>query len=364
MQLALVESGRQVAQRTAAPTTAVARTAAPERIAEPSRQAAKADPVAPMRGGPMRGGLRGIDPDFNRQVAGTQQALEFLDRSGAELQGLKVALSARLAATQISFANEGADASALEQQIRRFADLWRQRPTATAGTLDDQLGYNASGQARRKFSVRGLQMSSLRAGDRETLSFAVGGSAQRAASVVIEPGLSEAALVQRFDRALAPGGIRTIRDAQGELGFSVPESAWSTVRDTLAIKGEGRRFPTGQFSQLRLVPEQPAIRPQDWSAGDTASLRRTLQHVVAAQDAVRDTRQSVNRALADAGSRLQPQTAEGEAKAQADAQWSATFAQTFEATAGRGDYRALSAVTPALSGVNRDRVTALLRLTD
>lgn len=355
MQLALVESGRNVAPRTAMQATAAPRTAASAPIAEHSRQPATANPAAPVRGG-----LKGIDSQLNHQIAGAQQALQFLEQAGAQLQDLKTGLSSHLARRQDSLASESNAAAATEKLIRRFDALWRERPTATAGTLDNQLGYRASGQARQAFSVRGLQLSSLRSGDRETLSFAVGGRAQRAASVVIEPGLSDAALVQRFDRALAPGGIRAIRDAQGELGFSVPESAWPGMRDALAIKGEGKRFPTGQFSQVRLVPEEPAIRPGDWSTKDQATTRRTLQQVLAAQDALRHARQGVGRALTDAGDRLRPRTEQSDAKAQADAHWSSAFTQTFEATAGRDDYQALSAITPALLGINRGRVMALL----
>jgi hypothetical protein len=305
----------------------------------------------------MRGGLHGVDPQLNRQVSATQQALAFLDRAGTQLQDLNDGLTLQLARRQHGLVTDGGDTGKLEQQVRDFDDLWSERPKASAGTLDNQLGYNAAGDARQKFSARGLQLESLRAGDRETLKLSVGNGSQKVASVVVEPGLSDTALVQRFDRALAPSGIRAQRNAQGDLSFNVAETAWPTVRESLTIRGEGRRFPTGQFNRLRLAPEESAIRPQDWNVTDAAATRRMLQQVRDAQHAVGTAQTRAGQALADMSDRVAPQAPD---KAQAETQWAAEFTQTFEATAGRGDYQVMSAVTPALLGISRDRVVALL----
>lgn len=365
MQVALVDTGRQVAPRTATQTASATRAAAPAHADSPHSPVAQA--VSGQRAAPVRGGLKGLDTHINTQVAATQQALEFLDRAGAQLQDLKTELTGRLASRMASrlaaFAIEGADDAAndvIERQVRRFDALWRERSAASGGTLDNRLDYNTAGQALQRFSVRGLQMNSLQAGEPETLSFSVGGKAQRSVAVAVEPGLSDVELAQRFDRALAPNGIRASLDAQGDLNFSVAESAWPALRDSLAIKGEGRRFSTGQFSQLRLVPDEPAIRPQEWSVKDTDAMRRTRQQVMDAQEIVRNARHGVSRALTELGTRLNPRTVEGKEKAEAAARWSAEFAQTFEATAGRADYQSLSAMTPALLGISRERVTALL----
>lgn len=214
--------------------------------------------------------------------------------------------------------------------------------------------FHPAGDALQRFSIRGLQRNALQTGDRETLSFAVDGRTQRAATVVVEPGLSGSALVRRFDRALSSLGIRTERDPQGELSFSVPESAWAAVRNTLSIKGEGRRFPTGQFSQLKLTPEPPTIRPQDWSADD---LRTTLRQVFNAQASVRQSYQRVTDALREAGDRLQQRSDLTEASR------NAAFSQSFESAAGSSDSQSLSAILPALLRLDRDRVMSVLRLT-
>jgi hypothetical protein len=167
--------------------------------------------------------------------------------------------------------------------------------------------------------------------------------------------LNPACPVRRFDRALSSLGIRTERDPQGELSFSVPESAWAAVRNTLSIKGEGRRFPTGQFSQLKLTPEPPTIRPQDWSADD---LRTTLRQVFNAQASVRQSYQRVTDALREAGDRLQQRRSD-----LTEASRNAAFSQSFESAAGSSDSQSLSAILPALLRLDRDRVMSVLRLT-
>ncbi|HMN43128.1 MAG TPA: hypothetical protein PKE27_01015 [Povalibacter sp.] len=350
MQLALIDSGRPVAPRTtpervattarsepAPPVTPVEAVRAPDSPLQSTRQAAS-----------LRGGLTGVDTQLNQRVATAQRTVEFLDRAAGQLQGLRSALT-----SQLTPAGEPSTAD-LARQMRRFEALWRERPAATGGTLDGRLAQVAPGDARQTFTVRGLSLAALRTADAETLYLAVGGRTQHAAAVTIEPGLSDEAIVQRFDRALAPNGIRAARDANGELGFSVPETAWSTTRDALAIKGEGRRFPTGQFATARIVAEEPVIRPDRWSADNPPARRDTLQKVVDALEAIRNAQRSAAQALMTGMESLQPPS-------QADATWSTEFVRTFEATAARGDYQSLSALSPALLGIHRERVVALLR---
>lgn len=306
--------------------------------------------------GPLRSGLKGIDREFNRQVTGSQQARLFLDQASSQLRDLKTALTTHLAKPA-----DQQDASAVESQVRAFEGLWRTRSVATGGTLDDQLGFRPAGDARQQFSVRGLQLDSLRTGDKETLSFAVSGRAQKTASVVIQPGLSDTALVQRIDRALAPVGIRAGRGLDGDISFSVEESGWPNIRDTLTIKGEGRRFATGQFYSVRATPDEAAIRPHEWSTQSASAVHDTLRQVLAAQESTRVSRRLIEDALLDAGSNLQQRG--GLEAIENDARWSASFARSFEFKAASGDYQSLAAITPALNGLHRDRVVALVRST-
>lgn len=356
MQLALIDSDRPVMHRTSAEAPARVSTSALDRAAPLARELPEASRVTPMRGG-----LRVLDLQLNRRVSGAQQALAFLDQAATQLHELRVALGSHLSkresARSVDGVHGGVDSAtaALEGKLRRFGELWRERASATAGTLDARLNFEPSGRAQQRFTVRGLEMASLRVGNPETLTLAVGSNGQReATAVTIVPGLPDAAIARRFDQALAPFGIRAARDDRGELVFSVREPAWPVVRDSLAIKGEGIRFPTGQFSRVRTVAEESVIRPQEWSAKDVAALRITQQQVLDAEERVHRARNAVSRSLAEVSEQLGARVTED------DARWSAEFVRTFEATVGRGDYPALSAILPALSGISRQRVTALL----
>src|SRR5690606_28999568 len=119
-------------------------------------------------------------------------------------------------------------------------------------------------------------------------------------SVALDPQQSPSAIVGALDRALAPMGVRATRDAKGELAFSVSEANWPQVRDSLAIRGGGRRFPTGQFNHVRVVPAEQAIQPSKWSGTDAASTRRALQEIAQAQLLIRKSHGTVRSVLEQA----------------------------------------------------------------
>lgn len=299
-----------------------------------------------------RGGLRNLDFELNRQVAGAQQALNFLDQAGNRLQALKSTLSGKLAEKS----DGGADAR-LAEQLRQFSALWRKRGAASAGTLDGQLQVVQAGSAQQRFRIRGLDADSLRSGDKETLSFSAAG---KQVSVALDPAAGEAAALRRLQSALAPIGMGVERSG-GSLVFSVAEGDWPVVRDSLAVKGGGQRFPTGQFNRVRTEAEADAIQPQSWRADDTEAARQTLQEVLAALDLIRQARNTISRGLAEADARMQPQQKAGSGAAAADeSDWAASFVQRFEAMAEKPDFNVFAAVAPALTAVSRDRVMALL----
>jgi hypothetical protein len=132
-------------------------TAAPERgsalvTVAPAPTRAAAQPAAPLR----QRGLSNWDTGLQRQVAGAQQALDFLGQGASELQGLKGDLSAALALRPL---REGQ----LEARVRRFGDTWQQRTPLSGGTLDAQLGFGATG------SGAAFDPASWRSGDTEDM---------------------------------------------------------------------------------------------------------------------------------------------------------------------------------------------------
>lgn len=356
MQLALVDSGRPVGPRTLE-RSAATRGEALTNVAATSNAATSdaAHGAQASRTRSLRGGLRSLDTQLNQRIAASQRTIEFLERADAQLQSLRTTLAAHVAAGV--GAPDSEIIAELSRQILRFDAFWRERAVATGGALDSQLDQVEPGAARLRFTVRGLTLDALANGEPETLYLAVGGRTQQAVAVAVEPGLDATEIARRFDRALAPRGVRVNRDQRGELVFSVREADWTNARDILAIKGDGRRFPTGQFAAVRIAPEEPLVRPEQWTVDSPMARRTTLQRIVTAQEAVRHARRLAIEALDEEGRNLQTTTAEVREQGGA---WCASFVRTFEATAGRGDFRSLSALSSAVLGIHRDRVTALL----
>jgi hypothetical protein len=309
--------------------------------------AAPADAVPAADAAPVRAGLTNWDPHVNGQVADAQQALEFLDQAASQLQGLKAALSGKLAGQAVGDQR-------LAASLRQFAQTWSRRAQATGGSLGPQLDYSSPAPAVQRFTVRGLSLGNLQSGSSETLTLSVAG-ARGPMSVQIDPGMSGDEIVQRFNQALAPANIGVDVDQDGNLRFSVAEDAWPRVRDTLSIRGGGQRFPSGQPVRPKTDAEPPAVQPDTWSAGETERLRRTLAQVTQALDRVRQAQQSINQALAAATACI------GNAN-NAAAIPAIAYAQDFAAAISQPGFAAFTPVTAALSGISRDRVLSLLAL--
>jgi prefoldin subunit 5 len=311
--------------------------------------AATATPVTPTpnSAAPLRRGLNNWDQPLQGDISGAQQALDFLEQSAAQLRSLKSDLSGRLANRQ------RAD-GALEARVRQFSSSWRNRAGASGGTLDAQLNFSNKG-ATTNFAVRGMNLANLRGGAREVLAVAVGGG-QNVRSVVLEPGLSDEQIAQRFDQALAPAGVRANLNEDGQLEFSTSEAQWTNVRDTIAVQGNGIRFPAGQLNRIKAEPATPSVDPDNWQTGDTEALRGTLQQVVQALTTVEQAIASVHQALNQVAARVKRATPEASRNGMDQA------AQNFVTTTTQPGYQSLLSITSALAGISRDRVVSLLQL--
>jgi prefoldin subunit 5 len=311
--------------------------------------AATATPVTPTpnSAAPLRRGLNNWDQPLQGDISGAQQALDFLEQSAAQLRNLKNDLSARLANRQRS---DGT----LEARVRQFSNSWRNRTTASGGTLDARLKFSNKGTTTN-FTVRGMNLANLRNGGREVLAISIGGG-QNVRSVVLEPGLSDEQIAQRFDEALAPNGVRADINDDGQLEFSTAEAQWSNVRDTIAVQGGGVRFPTGQLNRVKAEAEAPEVDPDSWNTADVDGIRSTLQQVVQALAKVEASIASVQQALQQVSARVQnatPTATKGGME---------QMAQNFVSTTKQPGYQSLLSITSALAGISRERVSSLLRL--
>lgn len=319
---------------TGAQSTAATGRATAVRPADPDSRLVTRTPAtsAPLK--------RGIDWNQNLQseVARAQQALDYLERVASQLEALKSELSAKLS-------GRSNPARQIEARARQLGSTLDARRSAGGGGIDADLDFNDGQPAVKRFRIKDMDIASLKAGGPQTLGFSVGsaGGPQLAAS--IEPGMTPEEIAQRLDRALSPVKVRVGLDDKGELVFATAESEWNGVRDAIAVTGRGR---------VETVEDAPLLAPQAWELGNPDALRQSLREVVLALTRVRRSQDAASAALSAAMAR----TAQPEVPDDA----LAMVAGDFAASAAGHDYASLLAITSALTGVNRERVQALLGL--
>ncbi|PZP35641.1 MAG: hypothetical protein DI603_02360 [Roseateles depolymerans] len=289
------------------------------------------------------------EPGLQQQLGRLQQGLDYLDRLAQTLQGLKSSLSRSLA--------QGQATAALPQQVSQLTQLWQQRSQQAGGRVDSQLQASTGDEpARQRFKLRGLDLSVLERGGAETLRLQLPGraSSQGTAmtlSVTLDGEGTESQL-QTLARALAPAGLSV--DAQGQdLVFSVAESQWPALRDGLTVRGDGKRFPSGQPVRARLDAAPEALQPQQWNVSDAIGQRQALGQVLQAQPRLARAREALGEQLRDVQNQTEPVSGLNAGEAQA-------LAGGLESRLSQGDYAMQQALMPALRGLHRQRVRQLL----
>jgi len=277
---------------------------------------------------------------LNRQVTLAQRSLIFVDQTLRQLREINDAWSA------------GDADGRLDARLRRFAAHWDTRAAATGGALDSTMKLDPSGGARRHFTVRALDAAQWARGGVETLTFYPHGLGKRSVSVSFDAApITQVALERRLDHALAAVGVRVERGAQGALRFSVRESQWESVRDSLLIEGGGKRFPGGRPSRATIDAEPDTIDSHGWSRRDGTARRdvtRAFETLLAVR---RDVGQTLERAR---------QAIRTGASSDGDP---AQIAHSIGAALSpAGEFQSFAVMAAALKGVSADRVGRLLDL--
>lgn len=328
-------SGGAVSGNTGAQgTPATGRAYAVQPLDADSRAIARTPPTSR----PLRRGI-GMNQNLQSEVARAQQALDYLARMASQLEALKADLSARLSGRGAAASRE------LEARVRQLAVALEGRRQQAGDGVDAALDFDAVDGAQQRFRILGMEIASLKRGAPQTMGFSVGSAGGPQLSATIEPDMSPEQIAQRLDRTLAPVKVRAGLDQEGELVFTTRESAFDGIKDAIAVTGRGR---------VDTVPLPPSLDPKSWELGNPDALRQSLREVVQALARVRRSQDAASVALSAAMTRnVQPDIPRAEL---------ALIAQDFTATAASHDYESLLAITSALVGVSRDRVTALLGL--
>lgn len=328
------------------------RTGSQDRPAPPGDAGSPPAQVAQRQGGarsPLPGAYR-YSSQLNEQLTTGQRALDFVESLSAQLEAVKSSLSQELTQRRVDPAN-------VAPALAGLAEQWSQRGRASGGSVDARLRFLLGGDARRTFTIRGLDMASLEGGQAETLTFMTGQSGVPPLPVGIPSGADEETVLRQFNQGLSRAGIRAGLSDQGQLEFSVAEDSWPALQERMAIKGGGVRLPDGQPSRVRLEASGDAIRTEGWPLRDHAEVRRALKDILAAIDQVGRARAAIASAMAEARRAIDQLGSVGEEA------WASGFVADFNATLSQpGNFQALSQVIPALSGINRFRVISLLAL--
>lgn len=290
------------------------------------------------------------EPGLQERLGQLQQGSAYAEQLGQALQGLKSSLSQTLVRQQ------GQPDAALQGRLDQVKRLWDARGELSGGQLDGQLQTVDAGEAaRQRFRIRGLDMATLASNGAETLRLGVPGQPRSIAVPLDGQGLQRG--LQSLQRALAPTDLR-VETQGGELAFSAPESQWPALRDGLSIKGDGKRFPSGQMVRVALEPQADVLKPATLQLEGTEAQRRSLAQVLSTQERLGQARQRLNQSLADA-SQLTTESAAAQGEARAVHAFANDFA--VNADAAPLDYEQLSALVPALLGLHKRQVQQLLQ---
>ena len=287
--------------------------------------------------------------EFNAQVSKAQMALAFAQGWLQALEGLQKALRSLQ-----KLPSAGAEKRA-QQALAAVREGWLARYSQTLGSLDEQLQWSPVHNARKRFHLSGWRSSTLlstQSADRELVSFCLMGQEGAHGAWLAEQGRAAGASHYALAAALAPLHIQlqAVRgdDADSALVLSVDERQWQVVLERLMVKGNGRRFPAGQWVHPALQPAAGAVQPDGWTLENAA---QPCQQALATVTALCTQLQQF---CADAGQTLAASDTQRLQQMQ-------QFAQRFAQAGQMPVYEWVLAVVPAVRAISRRRVSRLLK---
>lgn len=291
-------------------------------------------------------------PGQQQRLGRLQQGLDYLDRLAASVQQIKTGLSDTLA-------RRAAPSDSLNQQVEQLRQLWSQRAEASGGRVDAQLqaADGPDANARQRFKLRGLDLTVLQQGGRETLRLQLPGQAVPQGEGTSSKPVQLAVTLQGegtqeqlnvLAKALAPAGLEVLVQGQ-DIVFQMSEAQWPALRDGLTVRGEGKRFPSGQPVRAMLEPAPEALQPQRWNLQDVKGQREALGQLLQAEPRLAQARQTLGQQWQQT---VKPVvTNADEAK---------DLVSDITSSMKTLDFQSLGALLPAVQGLHRQRVQQLL----
>jgi hypothetical protein len=287
--------------------------------------------------------------EFHVQISKAQMALDFLEQLEQQLSALIQACR-----HQRKLPSD-AGAARLRSALQAVQAGWAKRLPRTLESLDESLHWSPVQRARKQFTLAGWSWESLQAEharDTELVGFCLLGQEGAQGAWQARWERAQGASRQALAHALAPLGMQ-LSGLEQPLLLSVEERWWPVVVQRFMVKGNGKRFPAGQWVSPRLVSSPQALRVDSWSAADAAAVQALAaelpsarERVLQAQAAVRAFQHDAGQSLDDVGARTTAVQA---------------FAQAFAQAGQMPAYDWILAVVPAVRAVSRRRVARLLQ---
>ncbi|WP_455556005.1 hypothetical protein [Comamonas sp.] len=287
--------------------------------------------------------------EFNTQVSKAQLAQEFLQELDRLCDTLAQTVKRQLQLPSV------AGLQRAQQALEHLQQHWQMRYTQTAGSLDERLHWSATQTARKFFTLAGWTHDTLQAKhaqDQELVSFSLMGQDAAQGAWLSQHGRSKVASQFALASALAPLQIQLHLSLQA-LRMSVAEHLWPQLQARFVVKGNGQRFPAGQWVSAPLRRDESALPIDAWTAQDDAALEKLQLAMPAVKAAIAAAQAQVAQFYEQAQHSLG-----ADAAALSRMQ---DFTAAFHAAAQTAGYEWVSTVVPAVRSISRQRVTRLLQ---
>jgi hypothetical protein len=289
--------------------------------------------------------------EFNAQISKAQMALAWLDAFTPVLERL-----AQSVQRQIKLPSSAGLLRA-KQALQAVQGAWVLRYDSSLGSVDECLQWSPLHRARKYFTLAGWSSDSLQAqqpNDRELVAFSLMGQDQAHGAWLAQWGRSSVGSQYALAAALSPLLIQT--HTKPSLEFSVDERLWPLLQERFVVKGNGQRFPAGQWVNAPLQSRAQAVQPLHWAVADDAALQAMQTQLMLVRERLAAVRAQIAQFAQDAGQTVHSGGTERLQQMQ-------TFAQAFSDAGQAPAYDWVLAVVPAVRAISRRRVARLLKTT-
>lgn len=183
---------------------------------------------------------------LNHQLTSVQQADSYLSQVENRLLHLQHSVSTNSPKENV--------VASVKHQAEDLVSLLSRREKLSSGTVDRQLNAVLDGNAKVYFTLRSAE-GLFQHNEGEMLVFSLAGQQRDIAAINIAEESSPAQTMRTLNIGLGKFSVHGQFDENQQPVFSADEKQWSRLSEHLSVRGEGHRYPEGQFFPVKLVAE-------------------------------------------------------------------------------------------------------------